>query len=98
MKDLAYVKSVIAKHKKELGTMYSVKSIGVFGSVVRGEQKMGSDIDILVEFNKPVGFFKFLECEDYLGKKLGAKVDMVSKKALKPRIGKQVMKEVVIVA
>ncbi|KUG15588.1 hypothetical protein ASZ90_014735 [hydrocarbon metagenome] len=40
---------------------YFVKKIGVFGSVSRGDQTEGSDIDILVEFSQPVGFFLFLE-------------------------------------
>ena len=83
--------------KPELQARYFVKDIGLFGSVLRGEQKVSSDIDILVEFSKPIGFFKFLELEEYLGAVLGAKVDLVSRKALKPRIGKQILNEVVAV-
>jgi predicted nucleotidyltransferase len=83
--------------KPDLETKYFVKEIGLFGSVLRGEQTATSDIDILVEFSKPIGFFKFLELEEHLGTILGGKVDLVSKKALKPRIGKQILKEVVTV-
>ncbi|MDI6768970.1 MAG: nucleotidyltransferase family protein [Anaerolineales bacterium] len=83
--------------KPELQARYFVEDIGLFGSVLRGEQKKSSDIDILVEFSKPIGFFKFLELEEYLGTVLGAKVDLVSKKALKPRIGQQILNEVVAV-
>lgn len=83
--------------KPELQARYFVEEIGLFGSVLRGEQKKSSDIDILVEFSKPIGFFKFLELEEYLGTVLGAKVDLVSKKALKPRIGQQILNEVVAV-
>lgn len=74
---------------------YKVKTIAVFGSYVRGEQKEESDVDILVEFNKPIGFFKFIELEDYLSNILGQDVDLVSKKALKPRIGKHILEEAV---
>ena len=74
---------------------YKVKTIAVFGSYVRGEQKEESDVDILVEFNKPIGFFKFIELEDYLSNILGQDVDLVSKKALKPRIGKRILEEAV---
>jgi predicted nucleotidyltransferase len=83
--------------KPELQANYSVKEIGLFGSILRGEQTKSSDIDILVEFSKPVGFFKFLELEEYLEAVLGAKVDLVSRKALKPRIGRQILSEVVAI-
>ncbi len=95
MKTLEEAKKILSSHKKELEKNYYVKSIGIFGSVVRGEQKKTSDIDVLVEFKKPIGFFKFLELEERLSNMLGAKVDLVSKKALKPRIGQHIMREVV---
>ena len=81
--------------KPVLKEKYKVKTLGVFGSYVRGEQKEGSDLDILVEFQEPVGLFKFMELEEFLGKNTGVKVDLVSKKALKPRIGKYILKEVI---
>jgi len=85
----------LAEVKEELKEQYGVKRIGLFGSIVRGEQTPESDIDVLVEFDRPIGFFKFLELEDYLAERLGQKVDLVSTKALKPRIGAQILKEVV---
>ena len=83
-KDLAYLKE-----------KFKVKSIGIFGSYVRGEQTKTSDIDMLVEFGAPVGFFKFIELEDYLSEKLGAKVDLVTPDALKPLIKPHIMEEAV---
>lgn len=80
-----------------LKEQYNVKDIGVFGSYVRGAEKEGSDLDILVQFDKPIGLLKFIELENYLSELTGIKVDLVSKKALKPRIGKQILKEVVSV-
>ncbi len=74
---------------------YKVKTLGVFGSYVRGEQKKSSDLDILVEFQEPVGLFKFMELEEFLEKKTGVKIDLVSKKALKTRIGKHILEEVI---
>jgi|SRR3989339_69678 len=96
MQTLKQIKLVISANKSELKRRYNVKQIGIFGSYVRGEQKKKSDVDILVEFSKPIGFFKFLELEEYLSKILGVKVDLVSKKALKPKIGGYIMKEVVV--
>lgn len=52
---------------------------------------------MLVEFRSPIGFFKFLELEELLAERLGGKVDLVSKKALKPEIGRTILSEVVMV-
>jgi len=97
MKTLDEIKSIITAHMDILKSQYKVKEIGVFGSFARGEQKKKSDVDILVEFIKPVGFIEFLKLEEYLGKLLGTKVDLVTRGALKPYIGKRILEEVVIV-
>ena len=96
-KSLDEIKEIIEKHKEELRGQYGVKEIGVFGSLVRGEAKEESAVDILVEFEKPIGFFKFLELEEYLSDLIGRKVDLASKKALKPHIRKYILEEVVTV-
>jgi len=84
-------------HLPEICQRYGVKSLGVFGSVVRGEQKARSDLDILVEFTSAPTFFRFVEMEDFLSQLLGARVDLVMKSALKLRIGERVLSEVVSV-
>ena len=81
----------------ELREKFMVKRIGIFGSVVRDEFHDESDIDILVEFSKPIGLFTFLELERYLEEIFGEKVDLVSKKALKPHIGKSILNEVIYI-
>ncbi|MCD6221312.1 nucleotidyltransferase family protein [bacterium] len=96
-KSIEEIKKIIQQHKKEMKEKYGVKEIGIFGSLVRGEMKEESDVDILVEFEKPIGFFKFLELEEYLSDLIGRKVDLVSKKALKPHIGKYILEEVITV-
>ena len=95
MKTLEEIKNIIKQHKQELESKFKVKEIGVFGSYVRNEQRNRSDIDILVEFKEPIGLFEFIELEEYLERLLEAKIDLVSKKALKPRIGEYIMREVV---
>ncbi len=62
---------------------------------IREEQTEKSDIDLLVEFEAPVAFFKFIELEEHLSEKLGAKIDLVTPDALKPLIKLQIMKEAV---
>lgn len=94
-KELKEIEKILKENKPILAERFKVKEIGIFGSLVRGEEKRKSDVDILVEFHKPIGFFKFLELEEYLEKIIGRKVDLVSKKALKPRIGKYILDEVI---
>ena len=77
-----------------LKAKYHVKNIGIFGSFARNEQKKGSDIDVLVEFETPVGFFEFIRLENFLSHALRRKVDLISKKAIKPAIKKEIIKEV----
>lgn len=97
VRDVDRIKEVLARHKGELRRRFKVKVIGVFGSYVRGEQKRKSDVDVLVEFEEPVGLFEFIALENYLSDLLGVKVDLVSRKALKPRIGERILKEVILV-
>src|SRR3990167_1052777 len=94
MKSLSEIKKIIQKHKEDLEEKYAVKEIGIFGSCARGEQDETSDIDILIELEKPVGIVKFLKLEKHLSLLLEAKVDIVTKKALKPYIGRQILQEV----
>ncbi|HBO97050.1 MAG TPA: nucleotidyltransferase [Candidatus Omnitrophica bacterium] len=94
MKTISDIVKLIRKNRKELEATYNLKKIGIFGSYVRGKQKKDSDVDILVEVKRPMGFVKFIGLENYLSKLLGIKVDLVTKKALKPYIGQRILREV----
>jgi len=89
--------NTLSELKPAIREKYNVKELGIFGSFIRGEEKSDSDLDILVSFEEPIGFFKFIELEEYLSDKLDVKVDLVSKKALKPRIGKRILEQVIMV-
>lgn len=94
MKTISDIEKIIQKNRKELEERYNLKEIGVFGSYTHGKQKKDSDIDILVEVKRPMGFVKFIKLEKYLSKLLDIKVDLVTKKALKPYIGQRILQEV----
>jgi predicted nucleotidyltransferase len=94
MKTFEEIKEIIQEHKEDLKKEYGVKEIGIFGSYVRGEQKAVSDVDILIELEKPIGFVKFLKLEKRISDILGVKVDLVTKEALKPYIGQRILQEV----
>jgi len=97
MKTLKEIEKILKENKAILAERFKVKEIGIFGSYVRGEQKEKSDVDILVSFYEPISLFEFMDMEEFLTQILGVKVDLVSKKALKPRIGKCILEEVIYI-
>ncbi len=72
---------------------YAVKEIGLFGSFSDNTFKDDSDIDILVELEKPIGW-KFFSLEIYLEKVFNRKIDLVTKNALKEQIRDLILKQV----
>ncbi|MCA9416611.1 MAG: nucleotidyltransferase family protein [Candidatus Omnitrophica bacterium] len=95
--NLNQIKSILAAKRADLAERYGVSKIGVFGSYGRNEATEESDIDLLVEFDRPIGLLKFIELEGQLGELLGGKVDLVTQAALKPHIGKRILDEVAMV-
>lgn len=80
-----------------LKNQYSIKTLGIFGSVARGDDTPQSDIDILIDFNEPIGFFEFIRLENTLSDLLNQKVDLVTDRALKHVIKQDVLKEIIYV-
>jgi len=81
------------KDHNEILRKYEVKRIGLFGSYARGDQKKNSDIDFLVEFEKPV-FENFMDLAFYLEELFGRKVELITNGNLSPYIQPYVEKEV----
>lgn len=97
MKEAQKIIRDIKKSLPLLINKYKVREIGLFGSYLRGDQKKKSDVDILVDFERTVSLFEFMALEGELSKLTGKKVDLVMKTALKPRIGKRILDEVVYI-
>jgi predicted nucleotidyltransferase len=95
MKTLEEIKEILANHKNKLHEKYSVIEIGIFGSYVREEQKETSDVDVLVEFEKPVSLLQIVSLENYLSDILGVKVDVVPKKNIRKELKEYILKETV---
>jgi len=89
---------ILKEHQKDIAEKYGVKSLALFGSVARDEAKMTSDVDLLVEFDRPVGLFGLFALQDYLETLLGCPVDLGTPDSLKPRIRSSVLAECVYVA
>jgi predicted nucleotidyltransferase len=79
----------------ELAAGFHVRALGLFGSRVRGDARLDSDLDVLVEFEKTPTLFSFVQLEDRLTQLLGTKVDLVMKSSLRPNIGRRILAEVV---
>ena len=79
-------------YQSALTDKYNIEALGVFGSHVRGDNDVSSDLDILVEFSTPPSLFKFVRLQDELSDLLGMRVDLVMKSALKPKIGERILK------
>jgi len=93
MKKEEEIMQILKKLMPELAKEYYVKKLGVFGSFSDGTHREDSDIDILVDFKKPVGW-KFFTLELYLEKVLGRKVDLVTRNALKKQIRDGILSQV----
>lgn len=94
VKDLTYFSSIIRQYLPKLKQEYNISYLGIFGSYIRGEQKEDSDLDILVEFSKEPDLLEFIGLKQELSEILGVEVNLVMKTALKPRIGKKILEEV----
>ena len=82
--------------KPQLQQEYAVKSIGLFGSFATGHYTDSSDVDIMVEFKRPVGV-EFIDLSYLLEKELNRKVDVVSFKGIKEKYLKEIEKDIVYV-
>ena len=94
MKTIKEIKQILSAHKEEIRERYGVIIIGIFGSYARNEQNKRSDVDILIEIEKPIGL-KFFELWDYIEKLLGCEVDLVRAKLLREELEDVILSEVV---
>ncbi|MHA1839533.1 MAG: nucleotidyltransferase family protein [Candidatus Ranarchaeia archaeon] len=83
--------------KTKLATEYHVKSIGLFGSIVRDEATVSSDIDVLVEFTREADLLDLVGLSIFLEEELGCPVDVVSLGGLREELKEHVLPEVVYV-
>jgi predicted nucleotidyltransferase len=90
------VLKILAEHRDELRQQFGVKSLALFGSVARGEATETSDVDLLVEFERPVGLFHFFTVQHYLEDLLGvAPVDLVMPDALHEELKEEILREAI---
>jgi len=96
MRQFADIKKALDQLKPELAQKFHVRSIGLFGSVVREDFSPSSDIDIIVDFDRPIGI-EFIDLANYMELFLQRKVDLVSRNGVKDRYFKAIEREIVYV-
>jgi hypothetical protein len=95
MKTLGEIRSIIRQHSNILAEKYGVGVVAVFGSYVRGEQAGQSDLDLLVEFLRPISLLELVGAEIYLTEVLGMKADLVPKRDVRAELRDSILKEAV---
>lgn len=95
MKTLAEIRSIIRQHSDILAEKYGVVVVAVFGSYVRGEQAGQSDLDLLVEFLRPISLLELVGAEIYLTEVLEMKVDLVPRRDVRAELRESILKEAV---
>ncbi len=89
------IKLLIKGHRNDIRHLFKAEIVGIFGSYSRGEEKAGSDVDVLVNFEDGATLFDLVGLGDYLEEILGLPVDVVSIRALHPMMKNEVLKEMV---
>ena len=96
MTELTNVKQILSQLKPELQQKYYVNSIGLFGSIVRDDFTDKSDVDIIVDFSRPIGI-EFIDLADYIESKLSKKIDLISRNGVKAKYFHQIESEIIYV-
>jgi uncharacterized protein len=89
---------ILAGKSADLSNQFGVQSLTLFGSVARNEATAASDVDLLVEFNRPVGLFGLFALQNHLEGLFGCPVDLGTPDSLKPRLKERVLREAIRVA
>ena len=88
--------SLLQSNKDKLKEKYPISEIGIFGSYARGDQNAESDVDVIVDFNDKIGL-EFIKLAHDLEDLLGTKIDLVHKKAIKPKYWPYIQKNLIYV-
>jgi len=97
MSTLDEIRKIIRQHSSVLAERYGIAVVGVFGSYVRGEEKLKSDLDLLADILKPISLLELVGAEIYLSEVLGVKVDLVPKRSLREELKESILREAVAV-
>jgi uncharacterized protein len=86
---------LLLKNRKRTLRKYDVRSLSLFGSMARNDARKKSDVDLLVEFSRPVGLFQFARLKMFLEDVLGREVDLVTPEALRQELREDILREAI---
>ena len=89
--------AILRNHRSDLASK-GVRSVFLFGSVARDEAALESDVDLLVDFDRPIGLFDFIGLQQHLERVLGCRVDLVPKDGIKPLLRQSILEGAIPVA
>jgi uncharacterized protein len=88
----------VLRHSRPLLEAFGVARLSLFGSFARDEGRQDSDVDLLVEFTRPIGLFQFVRLQQQLAERIGRRVELVTPGALKPQLRDKILDEAVVAA
>ena len=94
----ATILDLLKKHRDEFVNRFGARQLALFGSAARDELREGSDIDVLVEFDGPATFDRYVGLKVFLEELFGAKVDLATEAMIKPRLRRHIEKDLLRVA
>jgi len=97
MKTIDEIRTILRAHADELRERYGIYDLAIFGSVARGEAGEDSDIDVLAKIEKPISLLDAVDAEYRLSDLLGAKVDLVPVRSVRPELRDRILLEAVAV-
>jgi predicted nucleotidyltransferase len=86
--------ALLKSHKRQL-KKFGVRSVSIFGSIARNQVRKHSDVDLLVDFDRPIGLFEFARLKLYLEELLARKVDLVTPEALRKEFRESILREAI---
>lgn len=90
--------TILQRHKADILSQFAVRHLALFGSTARDEARDDSDVDVLVDFERPATFSRYVELLAYLEKILNRKVDLVTQSGIKPRARQHIERDLIRVA
>jgi hypothetical protein len=84
----------LRRHRAQLSARYPIRRLALFGSWARGEARADSDVDVLVDVDGSIGL-RFVELAEEIERALGRRVDLVSRRAIRPSLWKRIEPELI---
>ena len=94
MTDREQILSTLHEQRRILSGHYPIRRLALFGSWARGDARVGSDVDVMVEVDPSIGI-GFVELAEELERALGRRVDLVSRRAIRPAYWKRIEPELI---